>query len=107
MPICFVRHSRAIIFFSLTLFALVLIPYLISAQVTNVEQRAALQAQLDQIERDIASNRGTLSVLKEQRTSLERDISILDTKIKNAQLQIKQTDLTIKKLQTKNLFFFF
>ncbi|HEY4514487.1 MAG TPA: lytic murein transglycosylase [Candidatus Paceibacterota bacterium] len=100
MPICFVRHSRAIIFFSLTLFALVLIPYLISAQVTNVEQRAALQAQLDQIERDIASNRGTLSVLKEQRTSLERDISILDTKIKNAQLQIKQTDLTIKKLQT-------
>ena len=82
--------------FLLTLFS---IPFLGQAQVTDVEQRAALQAQLDQIERDIANNSGLLSVLKQQRTSLERDISILDTKIKKAQLQIKQTDLTIKKLQ--------
>jgi len=91
-------HVRAVFvwLFLLTLFS---IPFLGQAQVTDVEQRAALQAQLDQIERDIANNSGLLSVLKQQRTSLERDISILDTKIKKAQLQIKQTDLTIKKLQ--------
>lgn len=74
-------------------------PLFLHAQ-TNAEQRALLQTQLDQIELDIANNRGTLSELQRQRTSLERDISILDTKIKKAQLQIKQTDLTIKKLQT-------
>lgn len=66
--------------------------------VTNAEERAALQAQLDQIERDIANNQGTLSTLQEQRTTLERDIKILDNKIKTAQLQIKQTDLTLSKI---------
>ena len=68
------------------------------AQTTNVQERAALQAQLDQIESDIANNQGTLTDLQKQRTTLERDISILDNKIKTAQLQIKQTDLTLKKI---------
>ncbi len=66
---------------------------------TSAEERAALQAQLDQIERDIANNQGTLSDLQRRRTTLERDISILDTKIRTAQLQIKQSDLTINKLK--------
>jgi membrane-bound lytic murein transglycosylase B len=68
--------------------------------VTNAEERAALQAQLDQIERDIANNQGTLSTLQAQRTTLERDIKILDNKIKTAQLQIKQTDLTLSKISS-------
>lgn len=83
----------------LLFFAFSAAPFLSYAQ-TNAEQRAALQAQLDQIELDIANNKGTLSELQKQRATLERDISILDAKIKNAQLQIKQTDLTLKKLQT-------
>lgn len=65
---------------------------------TSVEERAALQAQLDQIEKDIANNQGSLTELQRQRTTLERDISILDTKIKNAQLQIKQTDVALKQI---------
>src|SRR3989338_9233087 len=83
-------------------------PLFISAQITptTVEQRAALQAQLDRIERDIANNQGALGGLQQQRTTLERDISILDNKIKTAQLQIKQRDLTLSKLSgdisTKN-----
>ena len=64
----------------------------------NTDQRAALQAQLDQIEKDIANNQGTLSTLQAQRTTLERDISILDTKIKKAQLQIKQSDVVLTQL---------
>ena len=68
------------------------------AQVADAQQRAALQAQLDQIESDIANNQGTLTDLQKQRTTLERDIAILDNKIKTAQLQIKQTDLTLKKI---------
>ena len=66
---------------------------------TSAEERAVLQAQLDQIEADILNNKGTLSELQKQRTTLERDISILDNKIKTAQLQIKQTDLTLTKLK--------
>jgi membrane-bound lytic murein transglycosylase B len=77
-----------------------LIPTLSLAQVTDPAQRAALQAQLDQIERDIANNQGTLSTLQAQRTTLESAIQILDNKIKTAQLQIKQTDLTLQKIST-------
>src|SRR3990167_657828 len=93
------RFTRASFFGILMLLAAT--PFLISAQTapTTVEQRAALQAQLDKIERDIANNQGALSGLRAQRTTLERDIAILDNKIKTAQLQIKQSDLTLSKLQ--------
>lgn len=91
------RSARATWCFALFFFVLVL-PFF-SFAATTVEERAALQAQLDQIERDIANNKGTLSELQKQRTTLERDIAILDNKIKIAQKQIKQTDLTLKQLQ--------
>src|SRR3989344_3662717 len=66
---------------------------------TSVEERAALQAQLDQIEKDIANNQGTLSTLQAQRTTLERDIKILDNKIRIAQLNIKQSDVKLTQLK--------
>jgi membrane-bound lytic murein transglycosylase B len=75
-----------------------LLPAFSHAQVTDPAQRAALQAQLDQIEKDIANNQGTLSTLQAQRTTLESAIQILDNKIKTAQLQIKQTDLTLQQI---------
>lgn len=66
---------------------------------TSVEERAALQAQLDQIEKDIANNQGTLGTLQAERTTLERDIKILDNKIKTAQLQIKKSDAALSQLK--------
>jgi membrane-bound lytic murein transglycosylase B len=78
---------------------LVAISPAVSFAATTAEERALLQAQLDQIERDIANNQGTLSELQKQRTTLERDISILDKQIAIAKKQIKQTDLTLKQLQ--------
>src|SRR3989338_5907310 len=66
---------------------------------TSVEERAALKAQLDQIEKDIANNQGTLSTLQAQRTTLERDIKILDNKIRIAQLNIKQSDVKLTQLK--------
>src|SRR3989344_3495272 len=66
---------------------------------TNEVQRAALQAQLDQIEKDIANNQGTLSTLQAQRATLERDIKILDNKIRIAQLNIKQSDVKLTQLK--------
>ena len=92
------RFIRVGLFVVLLCTASMLVPFEVRA-VTSAEERAALQAQLDQIERDIANNQGTLSTLQEQRTTLERDIKILDTKIKNAQLQIKQSDMTLTQLK--------
>lgn len=66
---------------------------------TTQERRARLEAQLAVIEQDIAEKRGVLSEKQKERTSLERDISILDNQIGVAQTQIKHRDLTISKLR--------
>lgn len=93
--------KQSLVLFSCTLALLGVFAFPSQARaVTSAEERAALQAQLDQIERDIANNKGTLSELQRQRTTLERDIAILDNKIKTAQKQIRQTDLTLKQIQT-------
>ena len=65
----------------------------------DAQQKAALQAQLDQINAQIAKNQGDLSQLQTQRTTLERDVAILDAKIKDAQLAIRARDLTILQLK--------
>jgi len=90
---------RICAFFAVAVIFIGGVPAAAFAQTTDAQQRAALQAELDQIEQDIANNKGTLTELQKRRTTLERDIAILDTKIKTAQLQIRQTDLTIKQLQ--------
>ncbi|MDO8561798.1 MAG: lytic murein transglycosylase [bacterium] len=91
------QRLRAGFLVVLTCAVLFALPYEVCAD--NASDRAALQAQLDQIETDILNNKGTLSELQKRRTTLERDISILDNKIKTAQLQIKQTDLTLTKIK--------
>lgn len=66
---------------------------------TTADQRAALQAQLNQIEQDILHNETNLGEKQKQRASLERDLAILDGKIKAAQLGIKARDLNIKQIK--------
>lgn len=63
------------------------------------QQRASLQLQLTQIQKDIDQNKQQLSDEQRQRTSLERDVSIMDSKIQAAQLGIKQRDLTMQTIQ--------
>jgi membrane-bound lytic murein transglycosylase B len=66
---------------------------------TVEERRAALQAQLNAIESDIANQRGVLSDKQKERASLERDISVLNGKISIAQKEIKARDVMIQQLQ--------
>lgn len=66
---------------------------------TSEERRARLEAELVSIERDIKEKRGNLEVLQRERTSLERDIAILDSKIDAAKLSIKQRDVAIKQIE--------
>lgn len=75
------------------------VPLAAHAEVTP-EERAALQAQLDQIEIDIARTQTNLAEQQKQRQSLERDAAIIDSKIRVAQLGIKQRDLAIKQLKS-------
>src|SRR5882724_5913795 len=70
-----------------------------STPVTSDAQKAALQAQLDAINAQIKTNQSGLATLQTQRTSLERDVAIVDSKIKDAQLGIKARDLTILQLK--------
>lgn len=74
-------------------------PLIVHAQAATPEERARLQSQLDQVEADILRTQTNLSEQQKQRQSLERDVSILDSKIKVAQLGIKQRDLAIKQLK--------
>lgn len=70
-----------------------------STAATPDDKKAALQAQLDAINTQIKQNQAGLSQLQTKRTSLERDVDILDSKIKDAQLKIKARDLTILQLK--------
>jgi len=77
----------------LTLF--VGVPWLVLSGETIEEQRARLQAELAEIEKDIEEKRGVLSEKQAERTSLERDVAILDAQIEKAQLSIKHRDITL------------
>ena len=65
---------------------------------TLEERRARLETELAIIEQDIVEKRGVLSEKQKERTSLERDIAILDNQIGVAQQQIRHRDLTISKI---------
>ncbi len=62
------------------------------------EERAQLEQQLAAVEAQIEKNKGDLTVTQRERTSLERDVAVLNSKIQAAQLQIKQRDLKIKQI---------
>jgi membrane-bound lytic murein transglycosylase B len=84
-------------FLAILFCAFVCMPLYASAQ--TAPDRALLQAQLDQIEADILRTQTNLTEQQKQRQSLERDVSIIDSKIKVAQLGIKQRDLSIAQLK--------
>ena len=62
------------------------------------QQRAALQAELAQVEQESAAAQQQLQSAQAQSASLSRDIAVLDAKIKSAQLQIRAKNLLIQTL---------
>ncbi len=64
----------------------------------TAEQRAALEAQLRQIEGEISQQQTILTQAKKQGSSLSRDISILNAQIKQAQLKIQAHTIAINQL---------
>lgn len=81
--------------------ALGLVPHsrtLVFAQDLTPQQEQQLRAELQQIEKEIQEQQSILAKKALEGTSIQRDISILNAKIKSAQLKIKAHDLTISRL---------
>lgn len=76
---------------------LVCLPFLAFAALTP-EERAQLESQLADLEKQIGANKSELEKKQGERQSLERDVAIIEAEIKASQLAIKQRDLTIRKL---------
>lgn len=75
-------------------------PFISQAQTaTDIgARRAQLQAELDDLEKQIAQTQGTLTTLKGEGQSIQRDINIIDADIKKSQLQIRATQVQIDAL---------
>ena len=73
-------------------------PLSLDAQTQVDARRSALEQSLLDLERQITAQQEILSGEQRKRVSLERDIAILDAKIKEAQLSIKARNLVIQRL---------
>ncbi len=58
--------------------------------------RDQIQQQLKILEKDIENNKAQLDSKKSERRTIERDLSILDAKVKEAKLSLQRRDLEIK-----------
>lgn len=86
--------------FILFFVVILLFPYISHAQVneTQAQKEARLKAELAQVELEQAQTEKILAETQNQSASLKRDILILDTKIKAAQLNIKAKNIIIESL---------
>lgn len=78
--------------------AIAIVPIVTSAQST-ASQQAALQAQLDQLNQEIAANQAQLATEQQARATLENETAILNSQIQEAQLEIQQRNLTIQQVE--------
>jgi peptidoglycan hydrolase CwlO-like protein len=83
----------------LSLFAVLFVaPVAIVAQELSGEERAQLERQLADLEREMQKTQSTIDSLSAEGASLQRDIAILDGEIKKAKLQVRTTETEIKAL---------
>lgn len=68
------------------------------AQVDVAQKRAQLEQELEGIETEIEVQQILLQGKQKERVSIERDVSILNTKIDKAQLEIRSRNITIDRL---------
>lgn len=85
---------RIVVFF---LLVLTIIPSLTYAQL-SASERARLERELKDLEKQIIDQEGILNTQKQQTASLERDLEIVKAKITKAQLNIKAKNVEIQQL---------
>ncbi len=83
--------TRAAVRFSMLLLSIVVLsaaPIVVSAE-TDAERRARLESELQNVERQILTQRMLVEDKQLERQSLERDVSLIEGQIKQAQLGIQ------------------
>lgn len=75
-----------------------IVPFALSAQELSPSERAQLERQLAQLEREMRQTQSTIDSLSAEGASLERDIAILDAEIRRARLQVQTTEAEIRAL---------
>jgi membrane-bound lytic murein transglycosylase B len=73
-------------------------PASLEAKAQEDARKAALQASLNEIEKEIAAQDVLLRGKQKERVSIERDVAILEAQIKKAKLLIQARDMAIGKL---------
>lgn len=92
-------HRKKCLFFLVSVLAVFHAPPHLHAQTTlTAAQQAQLQAQLQEVEAEEKVANDQLQAAQSQSASLSRDITILDAKIRAAQLDIKAKTLMIQTL---------
>lgn len=76
------------------------LPYIVYAE-TDAEKRARIEAQLQQVEKQMLIQEQLVEGKKQERQSLERDIDILDAEVRKAQLGIQARSIAIASLTTQ------
>ena len=95
------RSSRGALFVGLLVIVLLsaaVAPRALFAQTAVDQQRAQLQAQLNDLEKQIAANQAVVDQLDAHGKSLSGEVAQLNAKIKAAQLQVQATQVAIKQL---------
>jgi membrane-bound lytic murein transglycosylase B len=85
------------LFYGAIFVAVLLCPSVTLAELTP-EQRAVLEVQLAQVEKEIAINKKFLDSKKQETQSISRDVDILNYKINQAKLNIKARQIEIQRL---------
>ena len=72
-----------------------------SAQDLTPEERIELQAQYDELQKEIAEQQQIIKDTQDKKNTLEGDVTLLNAKIKAAQAQINAKNITIKQLSAQ------
>mgnify|MGYP002278204794 CR=1 FL=1 len=98
--IMWLRTSLAVVLTAVLIVPAALFARGVSPATEVTARRTQLQTQLSSLEKQINASQTTLDTLHSQHASLQRDINILDTKIKRARLQIRATRIAMEQLSS-------
>lgn len=76
-------------------------PVFADAQTLTPEERARLESEYEQLQREIAEQQKILDATRAQKASLQGDVTQLNAQIKQAQAQIDAKNLAIKKITSE------
>ena len=79
----------------------ILSPHVVQAQDLTPTERAALQAQYDELQAEIAVQQQIIKDTQAKKNTLQGDVTLLNAQIKAAQAQINAKNITIKQLSAQ------